>query len=204
MSKFVVGVTGGIGAGKSAVTDIFAEYNIVIVDADIVAREVVEPGSKILAQLADAFGPEILLPDGSLDRAQMRELVFSDEQAKQKLNQIIHPAIRQELLSQLEQADSPYVILAAPLLLENGLEKYVNTVVVVDVPEQLQLSRASQRDTVSKEQIAAIMQSQCSRQQRLDKADYLVDNSGNISELPGKVETLHLQLLALSKQNPNK
>ena len=201
MSKFVVGITGGIGAGKSAVTDIFAEHGITVVDADIVAREVVEPGSKTLAELADAFGRDILLADGSLNRAKMRQLVFTDEQAKQTLNQIIHPAIRAELLLQLQQADSPYVILSAPLLLENSLEKYVNTVVVIDVPEQVQVTRASQRDTVSKEQIAAIMQSQCTREHRLKQADHVIDNSGDISLLPAQVAALHQSFIKLVEQD---
>lgn len=200
MSKFVVGITGGIGAGKSAVTDIFAGHGITVVDADIVAREVVEPGSETLAKLADAFGRDILLADGSLNRAKMRQLVFIDEQAKQTLNQIIHPAIRAELLVQLQQADSPYVILAAPLLLENGLEKYVSRIVVVDVPEQLQLTRASQRDTVNEEQIAAIMQSQCTREHRLKQADHIIDNSGDISLLPAQVEALHQSFSELAEQ----
>lgn len=199
MSRFVVGVTGGIGAGKSAVTDIFASYDIVVVDADIVAREVVEPGTQTLTELTEAFGLGILLHDGSLNRAKLRELVFTDDRAKQKLNKIIHPAIRQALLVQLQQADSPYVILSAPLLLENNLDKYVDTLVVVDVPEEVQLNRASQRDTVGKEQIAAIMKSQCSRQQRLDKANYLIDNSGDISLLPAQIEALHQSLLSLAK-----
>ena len=200
MSNFVVGITGGIGAGKTAATDIFANYGIVIVDADVVAREVVEPGSKTLAELSEAFGLDILLDDGNLNRPKLRELVFSNEDAKQTLNKIMHPAIREALLFQLQQADSPYVILSAPLLLENNLEKYVDTVVVVDVPEEVQLTRASQRDTVNKEQIAAIMKSQCSRQERLDKANYLIDNSGDIAQLPAQIESLHQNLLALTKK----
>lgn len=196
MSKFIVGVTGGIGAGKSAATDRFIELGISVVDADIVAREVVEPGSATLNAIAEAFGTEILLQDGGLNRSKMRELVFNDEAAKLKLNAIIHPAIRTEMLSQLQNASSAYVILSAPLLLENKLEKYVDQVVVVDVPESVQVQRASSRDGVDSEQIKAIMASQCNRQQRLEKADYILDNTGKLEDLQEKVERLHQTFLA--------
>lgn len=191
MSKFIVGVTGGIGAGKSAVTDLFIELGITVVDADIVAREVVEVGSSTLELIAQEFGREYLLKDGSLHRAKLRDLVFKDEQAKQKLNGIIHPAIRTEMLNQLEQANTPYVILAAPLLLENNLEQYVNTVLVVDVPELLQVERACARDGVDAEQIKAIIKSQCSRDHKLSNANHVIDNSGKLSDLTDKVDTLH-------------
>lgn len=195
MSKFVVGVTGGIGAGKSAVTDLFIELGIVVVDADLVAREVVEPGSSTLQAIAVEFGDEILLADGNLNRPKMRELVFKDEAAKQKLNAIIHPAIRQEMLAQLTQANSPYVILSAPLLLENKLEKYVDSVLVVDVPESVQVTRASARDDVDAEQIRAIMDSQCNRQFRLESANYVIDNTGKLEDLPKLVNELHQTFL---------
>lgn len=191
MGKYIVGVTGGIGAGKSAVTDLFIELGITVVDADIVAREVVEPGTPTLEAISKEFGNAMLLQDGGLNRAKMRELVFKDEQAKQKLNAIIHPAIRQEMLAQLEQAQSPYAILAAPLLIENNLQQFVDSVLVVDVPERLQIERASTRDDVSEEQIKAIMQSQCSREQRLKSANYVIDNAGKLDELIDKVNDLH-------------
>lgn len=195
MSKFIVGVTGGIGAGKSAATDRFIELGISVVDADIVAREVVEPGSATLNAIAEAFGTEILLEDGGLNRSKMRELVFNDGAAKLKLNAIIHPAIRTEMLSQLQNTSSAYVILSAPLLLENKLEKYVDQVVVVDVPESVQVQRASSRDGVDSAQIKAIMASQCNRQQRLEKADYILDNTGKLEDLQEKVERLHQTFL---------
>lgn len=195
MSKFVVGVTGGIGAGKSAVTDLFIELGIVVVDADLVAREVVEPGSSTLKAIAIEFGNEVLLADGNLNRPKMRELVFKEETAKQKLNTIIHPAIRQEMLAQLEQANSAYVILSAPLLLENKLEKYVDSVLVVDVPESVQVARASARDDVDAEQIRAIMDSQCNREFRLESANYVIDNTGKLEDLPKMVNELHQTFL---------
>jgi len=190
-ANFVVGITGGIGAGKSAVTDEFSCLGITVVDADVVAREVVEPGTETLKQLVNAFGEQILTSDGHLNRSEMRELVFTNETAKQQLNEIIHPAIRTELLTQLKQAESAYVILSAPLLIENNLEKYVDVVVVVDVPEPVQLARASARDDVDEQQIKAIMNSQCSRQQRLEKADHIIDNSKTFVELKEKVHTMH-------------
>lgn len=199
MSKFVVGVTGGIGAGKSAVTDLFIELGIVVVDADLVAREVVEPGSPTLSAITVEFGEQILLADGNLNRPKMRELIFNDETAKKKLNGIIHPAIRREMLAQLEHANSPYVILSAPLLFENKLEKYVNTILVVDVPEAVQVLRASARDDVDIEQIKAIMESQCGRDYRLENASYIIDNTGSIEDLPEMVSELHLTLLELAE-----
>ena len=200
MSKLIVGVTGGIGAGKSAATSHFEQLGITIVDADIVAREIVAPDSPTLAKLVDIFGEDILLEDGALNRAKLRELVFSDDTAKASLNGIMHPAIRTEIMSQLGQANSPYVILSAPLLIENGLEKNVNSVVVVDVPETLQLARASARDDVSEEQIKAIMQSQCSRKDRLKHAEYVLDNSGTLKQLHEQVERLHDELMQRTKR----
>lgn len=195
MSQFIVGVTGGIGAGKTAVTDIFQQLGIDVVDADVVAREVVQPGKPALAQLIDVFGEQMIQPDGELNRAKLRQLVFTDGAAKQQLNDIMHPAIRTELTQQLQQAKSAYAILAAPLLLENNLQSYINSLVVVDVPEELQLARASSRDQVQVQQIKAIMSSQCSRQQRLEQADHVIDNSGPLLALNEQVEDLHQQFM---------
>jgi dephospho-CoA kinase len=196
--KLIIGVTGGIGSGKSALTAEFEKLNVVVVDADVVAREVVAVNSPALMQIVNEFGPDILLPTGELNRAKLREIIFSDEQSKQTLNAIMHPAIRNELIQQLIHAKSSYVILSAPLLFENKLDKLTDKVVVVDVPEHVQVNRASSRDDVEQEQIKAIMASQYSREQRNEKADYLVANEHDISLLAKQVIKLNTEFLRLS------
>jgi dephospho-CoA kinase len=196
--KLIIGVTGGIGSGKSALTAEFEKLNVVIVDADVVAREVVEPNSPALLQIVNEFGNDILLPNGALNRAKLRDIIFSNEQSKQTLNAIMHPAIRNELIQQLLHAKSPYVILSAPLLFENKLDKLADKVVVVDVPEHVQVHRASSRDDVAQEQIKAIMTSQCSREQRNEKADYLVTNEHDICFLQQQAIKLNTEFLRLS------
>lgn len=196
--RLIVGLTGGIGSGKTAATDLFAEQGIDIVDADIVARQVVTPGAPALESIKAEFGDEYIDGEGLLNRAKLRALVFSDESAKQKLNAIMQPAIRTELLDQLTQAKSRYVILSAPLLLENGLESYCQRVLVVDVPEALQVQRATNRDSVNEEQIKSIISSQIDRPTRLTKADDVIDNSGSLSELKIQVNQLHKKYLTLA------
>ena len=201
MKPFILGITGGIGAGKTAATDHFVELGIEVVDADVVARAIVQPNQPALTQIIDCFGPQVLLPTGELNRSALRELIFSDEKAKQQLNQIMHPAIRNELLLQLNQAKSKYVILSAPLLFENNLQTYVDKVLVIDVPESLQIKRASKRDTVDTNQIQAIIDSQINRQQRRNNADFIIPNDGSLDDLKQKVETLHHELLHLTSIN---
>ena len=193
----VIGLTGGIGSGKTAASDMFAEFGVTVVDADVVAREVVEPGSPVLVQIANTFGNDVLLSDGRLNRAKLRELIFTNEKDKVALNNIMQPAIRQALLKQLSEATSTYVILSAPLLLENGLEQYCHRVLVVDVPYQTQLNRASQRDQVSTEQITAIIASQIDRDSRLAKADDVIDNNQDLVFLKEQVVKLHNKYLTL-------
>lgn len=193
---YVVGLTGGIGSGKSAATDEFEKLGITIVDADIVARQVVMPGTPCLQAIAEHFGSQLLTQNGELDRKTLRQRVFSNPEEKEWLNNLLHPAIREEILTQLEQAKSPYVILSAPLLLENGLEKYCQRVVVVDVPEAVQLQRTIQRDDSPKEEVEAIMEAQLSRDKRLQKADDILNNDGSIEKLQQQVRQLHQRYLA--------
>ena len=141
-----VGITGGIGSGKTAVTDWLAQKGITIVDADVVARLVVTPGVPALAEIAKTFGAEYLLPDGQLDRAALRQLVFADESKRKVLEAITHPKIREELATQLRNANSPYVVLSSPLLLEGNQSEMVDITVVVDVPESLLIERTMARD----------------------------------------------------------
>lgn len=193
---YVVGVTGGIGSGKSAATAEFEKLSITVVDADVVARQVVMPGTPCLQAIAEHFGNQLLTEGGELNRKALRQRVFSNPREKEWLNKLLHPAIRQELISQLEQADSPYVILSAPLLLENGLEKYCQRVLVVDVPESLQISRTIQRDDSPKKEVEAIMKAQLSRSERLKKANDVLNNDGSLEQLKQQVLQLHQRYLA--------
>ncbi|MEM6580343.1 MAG: dephospho-CoA kinase [Pseudomonadota bacterium] len=195
MTTLIVGITGGIGSGKSAVTDRFAKLGIVVVDADIVARQVVEPGSEALTAIAEHFGNDVITPQGDLDRAELRKRVFSDESERLWLEQLTHPLIGLSITEQLRAAASPYSILSSPLLLETNQRDMVDTVVVVDVPETLQVERAARRDTNSEGQIRRIMAAQMPRQKRLELADTIIDNSGSLETLDAEVEKLHQQFL---------
>lgn len=198
MSKFVVGVTGGIGSGKTTVTDAFQKLGIEIIDADVIAREVVEPGSDALRQIKQYFGTQILLPDGSLDRRALREAVFSNAEHKAWLNQLLHPRIRQSIESRLQAAQSPYAILSAPLLLENKLTYLTHRVLVVDVSEATQLKRTMQRDSTSDAQVQAIMNAQMSRRDRCAEADDIITNDGTLDDVYDQVEALHRTYLTLA------
>ncbi len=191
MANWILGVTGGIGSGKTAATDYFQTLGIVVVDADVVAREVVQPGQRALAAIAQHFGQDVLAADGSLDRPKLREIVFADVSQRQALEAITHPAIHAELIRQLQVASSPYAILATPLLWETGQAKLVQHSLVIDVPEALQLQRASLRDGNSEAQIKAIMAAQLSREQRLAKADDVISNTGSLNDLYAEINRLH-------------
>ena len=201
MSKpFVVGLTGGIGSGKSAVSDLFAQQGIDIVDADVVARQVVEPGTPALLAIIDHFGEAIVTDNGTLNRPALRKRVFENDLDKQWLNALLHPAIRAEMQTQLEVATSPYVVFSVPLLIENGLDSMADTVLVVDCSEETQLARATRRDGSNIETIKSIMASQATRQQRLEKAQNVIDNNGELSALPPQVKSLHQQYMQQSAQ----
>ena len=201
---YVVGLTGGIGSGKSTIAELFAELGVPIIDADLVARQVVEKGSPLLAEIAAHFGPEILLEDGALNRAALREKVFNHESEKQWLNQLLHPAIRHEMLRQLAAQQAPYCIFMVPLLIENNLTALCQRVLVVDVSEQTQMTRASQRDNNQLALIKNIMQSQVSRSERLQHADDVINNDADLSEslpqLKQKVLSLHHLYLQLAEK----
>lgn len=198
MSNFVVGLTGGIGSGKTTVANLFAELGITLVDADIVSREVVAKDSEGLAKIVEHFGETILLDNGELNRAALRQRIFSNTADREWLNALLHPLIRAEMLSQLEKADSPYAILVVPLLFENGLDSLVNCTLVVDISPELQTKRTIERDAVSAEQVQNIINSQASRAEKLSKADDVIDNQGTISVLKGKVAVLHNKYLTLA------
>ncbi len=187
---YTIGLTGGIGSGKSAVAACFEKLGITVVNADIASRRVVEPGMPALAEIAQHFGPDILLPDGQLDRAALRQRIFSDSEAKRWLEGLLHPLIGEWIRDQLASAPGPYVILESPLLLETSQHQRADRVLVVDVPESLQVERAMARDGNSEEQIRAIMASQMPRAERLARADDVIDNSGRLEGLAGQVEKL--------------
>ncbi|MGI2173897.1 dephospho-CoA kinase [Shewanella ulleungensis] len=189
--RFVVGLTGGIASGKTTVANLFAAYGIQLVDADVIAREVVQKGSKGLTIITEHFGNEILLPDGQLDRAALRSKVFNNEAQRLWLNSLLHPMIRQTMLEQVNTSTSAYVIMVVPLLFENQLDSLVTTTLVVDISPELQISRTMQRDGVSLQQVEHILASQMSRQQRIDKADHIIDNQGDINLLRSQVARLH-------------
>ena len=212
MASFVVGVTGGIGSGKTTVTDLFAEHGIEVFDADVIAREVVAKGSSGLAQIAEHFqqvenGHNVLLKNGELNRQWLRERVFSHPADKTWLDNLLHPLIRTQMIEQTQQASSPYCLLSIPLLVENKLQSLVHRVLVVDVDETTQVARAVGRDAKSVAQkqqteaiIRSIMENQCTRQQRLAVADDVVDNSQNIASLRAQVDSLHQQYITLANK----
>lgn len=201
---FVVGLTGGIGSGKSQVSRWFDEHGIVIIDADVLAREVVAKDSPTLKMIVTKFGDWVIDEAGELNRRAMREHVFGSPQALMDLEQITHPAIRHLAKERLAAATSPYVILVAPLLLEAseaGLANLCDRVLVVDSSESLQLLRASQRDGQTAERIQNIMANQLTRHERLSRADDIVDNNGSLDELYLQLEPLHQKYLAMAGVN---
>ena len=190
-----VGLTGGIGAGKSEVARRLAAYGAVLIDADAVAREVVEPGTPGLAAVREAFGPDVLRPDGSLDRERLGDLVFADPQSRAKLNGIVHPLVRDRMAGLEEQAAGAEVIVHdIPLLAEGGGAALFDEVVVVDVPPRVQLERLVRERSLSREQAQARIAAQADRDARLAVATLIVDNSGSLSELDREVGELWAEL----------
>ena len=193
---FILGLTGGIGSGKSAASQWFETQGINVVDADIVAREIVEKGQPALEQIKQSFGDWVLLENGELDRRALREHIFKEPQARHQLEQITHPAIRQSIIQQLQAATSPYVILVSPLLFETNQHQLTRRTLLIDASEDLQILRASQRDGQSIEQIQKIIAAQMPRAEKLKIADDVILNDGHIEHLYRKLEPLHQQYLA--------
>lgn len=191
MSQFVIGVTGGIGSGKSAVSDRFQALGIAIVDADIASRVVVEPGRPALAAIAEHFGAEAIGDDGGLDRALLRKRVFADPQERKWLEALTHPLINQYLVDELAKAQSPYAILASPLLVETGQSRFCHRILVVDVPVELQVQRTMSRDANDEAQVRAIIAAQASREERLALADDVIVNDQGLDHIDAEVQRLH-------------
>lgn len=208
MSQFVVGVSGGIGSGKTTVTDLFADKGIMVVDADIIARQVVKPGTNALSAIVEKFGKTILNSQGELDRAQLRSVIFDGNESnpahKMWLNDLLHPLIRQQMVIQTKAAQSIYCLLSVPLLVENNLMSLVDRVLIVDVNESLQLQRAIARDgnngNDNEQQIRSIMNAQATRNDRLKVADDVLDNNGDLAQLTPQITKLHNKYLQLATQ----
>jgi dephospho-CoA kinase len=194
---FTVVLTGGIASGKTAVSDGFRHLGVPVIDTDVIARQLVEPGQPALALIADIFGPGILDSTGGLDRKKMREAIFSDHEKKAQLEQVLHPLIGEEVVKRLEQLSAPYCILVVPLYAESGSYRWVDRVLLVDVSEEQQIRRVMRRDDISQEQAEAILDAQASRAERAALADDVIDNSGTLDELEGKIESLHKKYSSL-------
>ncbi|MBM88730.1 MAG: dephospho-CoA kinase [Gammaproteobacteria bacterium] len=197
---YVVGLTGGIGSGKTTIAAIFAELGAEIINADLLARNVVSPGTKALTSIAKRFGKEILRQDGSLDRRKLREVVFKNKGELKWLEKLIHPLIAELLIQNIYSATSPYVILESPLLIETQQKELVDRILVVDLDEATQLNRSMERDGSSEEVIRAIISAQIPRSKRLKAADDIVDNSKSLAEVRQKVIQLHEIYLATARK----
>ncbi len=195
---FIIGLTGGIGSGKSTVARCFEANGITTIDADDVSREVVEPGEPALERIAEHFGSDILTGSGALDRAALRQRVFADDAERQWLEQLLHPLILERIQYHLSQADSPYQLLVSPLLLETTQHRLCERVLVVDVPESVQIERTMARDDNDREQVERIMAAQMPREQRLAGADFVIDNNQDTETVRKAVDRLHEQFLELA------
>lgn len=196
----IVGLTGGIGSGKSAASAIFEKLGIHVVDADVVAREVVEPGRPALGTIAKQFGAEILEESGNLNRTKLREIIFSDTNAKRWLEALLHPIIRSEIIRQLAQAKSPYAILVSPLLFETDQHTLCSQTLLIDAPEELQIERASKRDGSSIDGIKKIIAVQMPRDIKQKHANDIILNDGSEEHLEHMVNLQHQRYLELSSQ----
>jgi dephospho-CoA kinase len=195
----IIGLTGGIGSGKTQASSRFMQHGISVVNADVVAREVVMPNSPALREIAQHFGSNILDDDGVLNRRKLREIIFQSAAEKQWLEALLHPLINAEIRRQLASSTSPYTILESPLLLETKQYELVDRIAVVDVSELIQVERAAMRDNSDDEQIKAIIQAQLNRQERCARAHDIIQNHGNIEELEQQVDKLHRLYLELAQ-----
>lgn len=200
---FVVGLTGGIGSGKSTVAEMFAALEVELVDADIAARAVVAPGTPALAEIAEHFGPEILMPDGTLDRGALRQVIFHQDQEKLWLEELLHPLIRMWLTRQISNSRTAYCLLVSPLLLETGQAELVNRILVIDVSVDIQIARTLARDGGEERTVRAIIESQIGRTQRLEHADDIISNELPLKCVRQRVERLHREYLAMARTQKN-
>lgn len=195
----VIGLTGGIGSGKTVVSDLFSQLGVPIIDTDLIARELVQPDQPALADITAYFGKEVLNQNGSLNRDKLGSITFNDPEARKQLETMLHPRIRQLVTEQLKKLHSPYAIVVVPLLIETGDRSYIDRILVVDCDQKLQISRVKERDNRSKQQIENILLAQASREQRLKAADDVIENNANQATLLEKVKDLHHKYLALAQ-----
>jgi dephospho-CoA kinase len=201
MSGFVVGLTGGIGSGKSTVADLFVAQGAALVDTDLIAHQLTAAGGSAMPQIIATFGPELADAQGALDRVAMRRLVFADPAARGRLESILHPLIRQLSDQRCAAASAPYVILGVPLLVESGsYRERCDRIVVVDCPETVQIARVMARNNLAENEVRAILKAQASREQRLAIADEVIDNGAELTNLYSRVAELHLKYLTLSSE----
>jgi len=203
-SIFVVVLTGGIASGKTAVSDLFSELGVPVIDTDVIARQVVQAGSPALNQVAVEFGPDFLDSDGNLDRRKMREAIFSDPEMKIRLEKILHPAIAAEARRQVSNRPEPWCLLVVPLLAESGRYNWINRVLVVDVSESVQIERVMVRDHISREQAEAILSAQAGRKERLALADDVIENSGSLEDLKPRVDFLYEKYNTLAEKHADR
>ena len=194
-----IGLTGGIGSGKSTITALFAAHGVPVIDADDIAHQLTHPGTPATTQILQAFGPDMADANGGIDRLRLARRIFLDPGARAQLEEILHPLILAEMMSRLERLDAPYCLLVIPLLVEAGLSGMVDRVLVADVDESTQIARVTARDGRSLTEIRAILANQADRAQRLDIADDIITNTGSIDDLKAQVEELHRKYLALAK-----
>ncbi len=200
---YLVGLTGGIGSGKSAAADRFsARHQIAVVDADVASRAVVEPGQPALADIAEHFGTQVLSDDGSLDRAALRSIVFAAPEERRWLQGLLHPLISAWLKARIDEATSPYVLLVNPLLFESGQQGWCDRVLLIDAPEETQLTRTMARDANSREQVENIMRAQASREQRRALADDIITNDKDLPTLHTRVDRQHEEYVKLCQSQP--
>jgi len=188
---FRVGLTGGVATGKSTVSQLFSELGATIIDADVIARQLLEKDTDCYKQVVQLFGNTITFADGEINRALLRELVFSDATAKHQLEKILHPEVRKQMLAAAEKCETAYCIFVVPLLVEADMLDLVDRILVIDIPEVTQLERLIKRDKLTKSQAQNILNNQATRQQRMQVANDLVDNQNDINSLKDKVEQLH-------------
>lgn len=196
---FTVGLTGGIGSGKSTVSDLFAALGVDIIDTDEIARALTASGQPAVSRIEQEFGPEVVQRDGALDRMRMRELAFSNSTAREALQSILHPLIRDEVQRRLSVSDAPYAIVVVPLLVESKGYKFADRILVVDCSEQRQIERVMRRSGLPKDQVEAIMATQASRSDRIAAADDVIPNEDGVAELRAKVKQLHEKYLTLAR-----
>ncbi|WP_392561656.1 dephospho-CoA kinase [Orbus sturtevantii] len=199
---YIVALSGGIASGKSTVADLFAKLGVPIVDADIIAKKVVAKGSQALEQIVHYFGQDILLSDGNLNRAKLREIIFNHQQHRAWLNQYLHPIIQRETTLQISRLNTPYILWVVPLLIENNLQKQANRILIIDTDVSTQIKRLTNRDNISEDLAKNMLLSQTNNEKRISYADDVIVNNGDTSELSSQVMLLHNKYLKLS-QNYN-